>query len=73
MVTFSSTMLSYFLLAPDYDIKGTVRFNAGYRGGLEWEGVLKTLLRNDWGTKLLQTIFLKTKNNCFFGGKICNK
>lgn len=48
-------MLSYFLLAPYYDIKEPVRFNAGYRGGLECEGVRKVLLRNDWGTKLLQT------------------
>ena len=55
IVTFSSTMLSYFLLAPYYDIKEPVTFNAGYRAGLECEGVRKVLLRNDWGTKLLQT------------------
>ena len=54
-------MLSYFLLAPYYDIKEPVTFNAGYRGGLECEGVRKVLLRNDWGTNFYKLADLGMK------------
>ena len=32
-----------------------IRFNAGYRGGLELEGIRKLIPGDDWVTKLFQT------------------
>lgn len=37
------------------NIGGAVRFNTGYRGGLEWEGIRKLIPGDDWVTRLFQT------------------
>ena len=35
--------------------KGPVRFNGGYRSWLEWKGMQKILIRNDYIKKNFQT------------------